>query len=190
MITKKVLLYNPDILLLQMDPNDCDLEKQIKKIDPFLNKIIIRLKDSGLELSQWLKCKLELYKYYHYKKNLTVEDQYNNVVNPLKLIIDICRKNKIKFAVFSYDPAHKEDYYPKVMQFIRDQGIPLLDLYQSRFGRLPHKIKYINPKLDRNGFLSDAHPNEFGCEVIAKELFDFLGSVPEISDEFVRQEEI
>ena len=87
LIQKKVLFYEPDILMLQMDPNDSNVIKQIKKVDPFLDKIILQLKKGNLDISRWLKCKLEFYKYYRYRKQLTLDDEYNNVVIPLKTIM-------------------------------------------------------------------------------------------------------
>lgn len=187
LIEKKVLLYKPDIILLQMDPNDSQIINQIKETDPYLNKIILKLKNKDSEISQWLRYKIEFYKYYRYKKGLTIDDEYNNVGKPLEAIVDICKKNNIKLVIMSYDPAYRGDYYDKVMAFIKGKGIPLLDLSTTKFGKLPYKEKYVNGSLDKDGSPIDSHPNKYGSKIIAEEISDFLETLPEESAEFLRQ---
>jgi lysophospholipase L1-like esterase len=182
LIQKKVLLYEPDILMLQMDPNDCDVIKQIKKVDPFLDKIILQLKKSDSDISRWLKCKLEFYKYYRYKKRLTLDDEYNNVVVPLQIIIDVCKEHNSMLVIISYDPVYRGQYYTKVLEFIEKEGIPLLDLSKTRFSKLSYKQRYVNPELDENGFPLDAHPNKYGCSVIAEEIYNFLEAIAGFRD--------
>ena len=179
LIQKKVLLYKPDILLLQMDPNDAQVIHQIRKVDPFLDKFIVNLKKSDLDIARWLKFKLEFYKYYKYRKSLTEEDEYNNVIVPLAEIIGICRENNIKLVVVSYDPVYRGSYYDKVLDFVRGQHLPLLDLSKTIFGRLPYRKKYVNGELDINGIPVDAHPSKYGGRVMAEVIRDFFKTIPE-----------
>lgn len=179
LIERKVVHYNPDVVLLQMDPNDSSLASQIKEVDPFLNNIIIHLKNNSMELSGWLKHKLELYKYYRYRNEITSKDEYDNVINPLKEILAVCKKQGIFLVIISYDPVYRGDYYDSVLEYIRQEGVPLLDLKDTIFGSLPYEEKYINPTVDKNRHPLDAHPSVQGSIVIAGEIHDFLMNIPE-----------
>jgi lysophospholipase L1-like esterase len=174
LIERKVLLYKPDLIILEMDPNDGEVIKQIKKVDPFLDSLIIRCKNSKLELSQWLKSKLEFYKYYRYRKAFAPGDEYNNIVIPFQEIVGLCKRSGILFAVASYDPAYQRDFYGLVLDTIGRQGIPLLDISRTRFHALSYREKYVNADLDANGQPIDCHPNEYGSKIIAEEIVRFL----------------
>lgn len=186
LIQRKVLLYKPDVILLQMDANDSAVISQIKAKDPFLNGIILQLKKSDLKISAWLKLKLEFYKYYRYRKDLTVQDQYNNVTAPLREIITICRDNKIKLAIVSYDEPYRSNYYSDVLAYIRKEGIPLLDLTETRFGKLSYEEKYVNPALEQVGVV-DSHPNERGSRIMAEEIAAFFMGISELQESCVRK---
>lgn len=177
LIQRKVLLYKPDIIMLQIDVNDAQVIHQIRDVDPFLNGIILKLKNSNFEVSQWLKQKLEFYKYYRYRKQLTQEDEYNNVIRPLDAIKDICKENNIKLIVISYDAPYHPLYYPKVLRDISGRDIPLLDLSSTKFGKLLYEEKYINPKLDKDGYPIDYHPNKYGGKIMAEEISKFLEKI-------------
>ena len=179
LIQKKVLLYEPDVIILQMDNNDSMVINQIKDVDPFLNEIIVELKNNNFEISQWLKQKLEFYKYYKYKKQLTEDDEYNNVIKPFNMINNISKENNIKLIVISYDNFFKPLYYQKVLQHIRELNVPLLDLADTKFGKLTFEEKYVNPKLDKNNFNSpiDQHPSKYGGQIMAEEISRFLGNI-------------
>lgn len=185
LIQKKIILYRPDIIMLQMDPNDCQVINQIKNVDPFLNKIILKLKESKFELSYWLKCKLEFYKYYKYRKNMTIQDEYNNVLEPLKIIIDICKENNIQPIILSYDPSYTSDYYKNVHKYLAKQNVPLLDLATSIFNKLSYEEKYVNGRLDNSGLVIDSHPNEYGNKIIAENIFNFLQKIPSFENDCV-----
>jgi hypothetical protein len=182
LIQKKSILYNPDILLLQMDPNDSDVIKQIKKVDSSLNKLILRLKNRESGLAQWLKCKLEFYKYYRYRKQLTLEDEYNNVTIPLKIIIDICKDRRINLVILSHDPIYRPTYYEKVVKYIKDQNLPFLDLKYSQFENLSYQERYVNGCVDSHGYAIDSHPSKHGGRIIAEELKDIFLTLPEFKD--------
>lgn len=174
LIQRKVLLYKPDIIMLQIDPNDAEVIHQIKKVDAFLNGFILKLKGSSLEIGQWLKQKLEFYKYYRYRKQMTFDDEYNNIVTPLNAIRDTCKENNIRLIVLSYDSPYSIRYYDRVLQYVAAQGIPLLDLSNTKFGKLSYEQKYINPKLGRNGYPLDSHPSKYGSKIIADEIAVFF----------------
>jgi len=179
LIERKVLLYKPDIIMLQMDSNDSQVIHQIRDVDPFLNGIILKLKDSHFEVGQWLKQKLEFYKYYQYRKQLTPDEEYNNVIKPLETIKNISEENNIKLIIVSYDEPYHPFYYPKVLQYIKEHDIPLLDLSITKFGELSYKEKYLNPELDKNNFNFpiDSHPGKYGGQIMAEEISKFLGNI-------------
>lgn len=178
LIERKILVYRPDILILQMDPNDSQIIHQIRKRDPYLNKIILELKKNNSEVCRWLKYKLEFYKYYRYLKHLTPEEEYNNIAIPLDGIIDYCKENNIKLAIFSYDPSYRSPTYEKIMLYIMSKKIPLLDLAKTGFHELSYKDKYVNGAVNSGGMALDGHPNKNGSRVVAEELASFLETIP------------
>lgn len=177
LIQRKVLLYKPDIIMLQIENNDSQVIHQIRNVDPFLNGIILKLKDSNFEIGQWLKQKLEFYKYYRYRKQLTPEEEYSNVIRPLDAIKDISKENNIKLIVVSYDTPYHQSYYPRVLQYIRENDIPLLDISSTKFGKLSYEEKYVNPKLDKYGIPIDPHPNKNSSKIMAEEISKFLENI-------------
>lgn len=178
LIQKKVLSYNPDIIFLQTNPNDAEILFQIKERDLFLNDIIKKLKKSDTEIAKWLKMKLEFYKYYKYKTNLTKEEKYNNIFEPLQEIIKLCEKNNIQLVIMSYEPAYSCEEYDKVLEYIKMRGIPFLDLAKTRFHEVSYEQKYINSQTDKNGSIADDHPNEYGSKLIAEEAVKLFRNIP------------
>ena len=174
LIQRKVLLYKPDIILLEMDNNDSSVIEQIKKVDPLSDAIILKIKNSNYEVSKWFKQKLEFYLYYKYRKQLTSEDHYNNIVKPFNVIKDISKENNIKLVAVSYYDVPHNETYPKVLQYVKKSGVPLLDLFDTKFSKLSYQEKFSNPKLDKDGNPTDSHPNKYGSQIMAKEISKFL----------------
>lgn len=179
LIKKKVLAYKPDIILLQMDPNDTESVEQIKNTDRYLNRAILALKGRRSATLRLLKVQLEKYKYSRYMAKITPAEEYANVSVPLKGIIKLCGALHIKFGVIKYDPGYEKDSFNRVFDELRRERVPVLDLAKSKFGRLPFAAKYVNGGIDpRSGRAMDAHASKYGNQVIAAEIAEFLIALP------------
>jgi len=189
LIKERVTRFNPDLLVLQMGPNDFERTVKIKKtairdrllLTPYHDfKIPYMFPKNGF--TRFLMSQSHLFKFINLKlywlrkkreEKFAPKDIFlmgeEAAFRYLDRIIDFSRNVKIPLAVVIFPFRNSGDHYvhaalhEKITRRLRRMKIPFLDLN-----------KPLNSVLARNIWVDGLHPNRDGMEIIARELADFI----------------
>lgn len=189
LVKERVTRFNPDLLVLQMGPNDFERTVKIKKtsiqdrllLTPYHDfKIPYMFPKNGF--TRFLMSHSHLFKFINLKlywlrkkrkKNFAPKDIFlmgeEAAFRSLDRIIDFSRNEKIPLAVVIFPFRNSGDHYvhaalhEKIARRLRRMKIPFLDLN-----------KPLNSIMARNIWVDGLHPNRDGMEIAARELADFI----------------
>lgn len=189
LIKEKVPKFNPDLLVLQMGPNDFDRTVTVKKtanqgrllLTPYHDfEIPYMFPKNGF--SRFLMNCSHLFKFINLKlywlrkkrdKNFVPKDIFQmgeeQAFRYLDRIIAFSRKAKIPLAAVIFPFRNSGDHYiyaalhEKISRWLRRMKIPFLDLN-----------KPLNSTPDRNIWVDGLHPNQEGMAIAARELAVFI----------------
>lgn len=189
LVKEKVAKFNPDLLVLQIGPNDFERTVSVKKnanqdrllLTPYHDfQIPYMFPKNGFTL--FLMSRSHLFKFINLKlywlmkkreKNFTPKDIFQmgeeKAFRYLDRIIDFSRNAKIPLAVVIFPFRNSGDHYiyaalhKKINHWLWRKDIPFLDLN-----------KPFNSVIARNIWVDGLHPNRDGMEIAARELADFI----------------
>lgn len=188
LIKERVARFNPDLLVLQIGPNDFERTVTVKTanqgkllLTPYYDFQIpymfpkngfTRFLMSCSHLFKFINLKL----YWLRKKreiNFTPKDIFQmgeeKAFRYLDRVIDFSRNAKIPLAVVIFPFRNSGDHYiyaalhEKIHWWLRRMKIPFLDLN-----------KPFNSVMTKNIWVDGLHPNRDGMEIAARELVDFI----------------
>jgi lysophospholipase L1-like esterase len=188
LIKEKVARFNPDLLVLQIGPNDFERTVTVKTanqgkllLTPYYDfQIPYLFPKNGftsflMSHSHFFKfINLKLYWLMKKRKiNFTPKDMFqvgeDKAFRYLDRIIEFSRNIKIPLAVviFPFRDSIEHNIYAalhnKINRWLRQMKVPFLDLNKS-----------LNSVMDRNIWVDGLHPNRDGMEIAARELADFI----------------
>jgi lysophospholipase L1-like esterase len=189
LVKEQVAKFNPDLLVLQIGPNDFERTVSVKKtanqgrllLTPYHDfQIPYMFPKNGF--TRFLMSRSHLFKFINLrlywfrkkqKKDFTPKDIFQmgeeKAFRYLDRIIDFSRNNKIPLAVVMFPFRNNGDHYiyaalhEKIDRRLRRIKIPFLDL-----------DKPLHAVMSRNIWVDGLHPNRDGMEIAARELADFI----------------
>lgn len=188
MVKETVAKFNPDIMVMQIGPNDFERTLTVKTanqgkllLTPYYDfQIPYMFSKNGFtgflmshsHLFKFINLKLYLLKKKR-EKNFVAKDIFqlgeDKAFRYLDRIIDFSRNLKIPLAVVFFPFRNNGDHYiyaalhDKINRWLRRREIPFLDLNQP----------FISSKT-ANIWVDGLHPNRDGMAIAARELADFI----------------
>jgi lysophospholipase L1-like esterase len=188
LVKERVAGFDPDLLVLQIGPNDFEKTVSVKKTDqgkllltPY-NDFQIPYMFPKNGFSRFLMSSSHLFKFINLKlygfrkkreENFSPKDIFQMGAEEgfryLDRIIDFSRNAKIPLAVVVFPFRHGSDHYvyaalhEDIKGRLRGMKIPFLDLDE-----------HFNSVRDRNIWVDGLHPNRDGMKIVALELADFI----------------
>jgi lysophospholipase L1-like esterase len=189
LIKERVVRFNPDLLVMQIGPNDFERTVSVKKtanqgkllLTPYYDfQIPYMFPKKGF--TRFLMSHSYLFKFINMRlywlrkkkeKNFTPQDMFQvgeeNAFQHLDRIIDFSRNAKIPLAVVIFPFRNDNDHYiytalhERINQRLQRMKIPCLDLNKS-----------LNSVKDKNIWVDGLRPNREGMAIAARELADFI----------------
>ncbi len=186
---EKALEFNPDIVVLQICPNDFQRTLGIKKKQKGKSFRLIAYHDIAIpyilgkgSFSRFLMRNSHLYKFLNLKidgflkklnKNHEADEYFllgeDEAFLHLEKIKNLLDKEGIKFAAVIFPQKNKKQGYryrtlhKKIALFLNRLKVPFIDLYES-----------LNAKSAGNLWMDNIHPNKNGNRIAALELYNYL----------------
>ncbi len=189
LIKERVARFSPDLLVLQIGPNDFERTVSVKetagkgkfRLTPYHDfQIPYILPKNGF--TRFLMSRSHLFKFINLKlywlrkkreKDYAPKDVFQlgeeKAFRYLDKIVDLCREARIPLATVIFPTRNSGGHYvygalhEKIGRRLRRMKIPLLDLNHA-----------LNSVSDRNIWVDGFHPNRDGMEIAARELADFI----------------
>lgn len=189
LVRERVARFNPDLLVLQIGPNDFERTVDVKKsvnqgrllLTPYHDfQIPYMVPKNGF--TRFLMSRSHLFKFINLKlywlrkkrdKNFTPQDIFQmgeeKAFRYLERIIDFSKNAKIPLAVLIFPFRNSGDHYiyaalhEKIGRWLRRKSIPVLDLN-----------KPLHAAANGNIWVDGLHPNRDGMEIAARALADFV----------------
>jgi lysophospholipase L1-like esterase len=189
LIKEKALEFNPDMIILQICPNDFERTVSIKKYQEGKKLVLVPYHDFSIpyvikkgRIIEFLMKYSHLYKFINLKL-FWLKRKYDQNYNPrevfllgeeksfryLKKIINLLQRKDIQLSAVIFPVRKAKNVYPyaslheKIHNRLEEWEVPYLDLYEE-----------LNIKNKEVIWIGRLHPDAKGNELAAHKIFDFI----------------
>jgi lysophospholipase L1-like esterase len=189
LIKEKALEFNPDMITLQICPNDFEKTVSIKKYRKGKHLVLVPYHDFSIpyvikkeSIAEFLMKYSHLYKFINLKL-FWLKRKYDQNYNPgevfllgeeksfryLKKIKNLLQRKNIQFSAVIFPVRKAKDVYPytslheEIHNRLEEWEIPYLDLYED-----------LNIKNKEVIWIGRLHPDAKGNEIAAQKIFSFI----------------